>query len=52
MSEKLYMKILVEFSDGIYYEVDGEELNPEQIEIISNILEIPKMNECVSGQNK
>ena len=43
MNEKLYMKILVEFSDGIYYEVDGEGLNLEQIEIISNILEIPKM---------
>ena len=47
MSEKLYMKILVEFSDGIYYEVEGEGLNPKQIEIISNILEIPKMKEAV-----
>lgn len=46
------MKIIVEFSDGIYYELDDEELNPKQIELISHMLKIPEMNECVSGQNK
>ena len=52
MPEKRYMKIIVEFSDGIYYELNDEQLNPKQIELISHMLEIPEMNECVSGQNK
>ena len=51
MPEKRYMKIIVEFNDGIYYELDGEQLNPKQIELISHMLEIPEMNECISGQN-
>ena len=52
MSEERYMKIIVEFSDGIYYEVDGEQLNKKQVELISHMLEIPEMNDCVIGQNK
>lgn len=51
MSEK-YMKIIIEFSNGHYYELNGEQLNPKQIELISHMLEIPEMNECISGQNK
>ena len=46
------MKIIVEFSDGHCYELNGEQLNPKQIELISYILDIPEMNECISGQNK
>lgn len=46
MSEKRYMKIIVEFSDGIYYEIDGEQLNKKQIELISQMLEIPEMIEA------
>ena len=46
------MKITVEFSDNTSYEINGEQLNPKQIELIANILEIPKMNECIVGQNK
>ena len=38
------MKIIVEFSDGIYYELDGEQLNPKQVELIAHILDIPEMN--------
>ena len=52
MPEKRYMKIIVEFNNGIYYELDGEQLNPKQIELISHMLEIPEMNDCVIGQNK
>ena len=26
MSDKLYMNIIVEFSDGVYYEAKGEEI--------------------------
>ena len=52
MSEKRYMKIIVEFSDGVYYELDGEQLNPKQIELIAHMLEIPEMNNCVIGQDK
>ena len=44
MTEKRYMKIIVEFSDGIYYEFDGEWFNPKQVELISHMLEIPDMN--------
>jgi hypothetical protein len=51
MPEK-YMKIIVEFSDGHYYEIDGEELNLKQIELISHMLEIPEMVDCIIGQNK
>ena len=46
------MKIIVEFSDGVCYEIDGEQLNSKQIELISYMLEIPEMNDCISGQNK
>ena len=46
------MKIIIEFSDGVYYELDGEQLNPKQVELISYMLEIPEMNDCVIGQNK
>ena len=46
------MKIIVEFNDGISYELDGKQLNPKQIELISHILDIPEMNECAIGQNK
>ena len=52
MLEKRYMKIIVEFSDNISYELNGEQLNPKQIELIAHILDIPEMNECVIGQNK
>lgn len=40
------MKIIVEFSDGIYYEIDGEQLNKKQIELISHMFEIPEMIEA------
>ena len=43
MSEERYMKIIVEFSDGIYYEIDETELNPKQIELMAHMLEIPEM---------
>ena len=43
------MKIIVEFGDGIYYEIDSSELKSEQIELIAHILEIPKMLEYVEG---
>lgn len=46
------MKIIVKFSDNIYYELNGEQLNPKQVELIAHILDIPEMNECVIGQNK
>ena len=46
------MKIIVEFSDGAYYELNEEQLNPKQIELIAHILDIPEMNDCVIGQNK
>lgn len=49
MSEK-YMKIIVEFSDGHYYELDSEELNPKQIELISHMLEIPEMLDFVEAK--
>ena len=52
MLEKRYMKIIVEFNDGASYELDEEQLNPKQVELISHILEIPEMNDCVIGQNK
>jgi hypothetical protein len=52
MLEKRYMKIIIEFNDGISYELDGEQLNPKQIELISHILDIPEMNDCIIGQNK
>lgn len=52
MLEKRYMKIIVKFSDNIYYELNGEQLNPKQVELIAHILDIPEMNECVIGQNK
>lgn len=52
MSEKRYMKIIIEFSDDIYYELDGEQLNSKQVELISHMLEIQEMNDCVIGQNK
>ena len=41
------MKIIVEFNDGHYYEIDGEELNSKQIELISHMLKIPEMKESV-----
>ena len=46
MPEKRCMKIIVEFSDGIYYEIDEEQLNKKQIELISHMLEIPEMIEA------
>lgn len=46
------MKIIIKFSDNIYYELNGEQLNPKQVELIAHILDIPEMNECVIGQNK
>ena len=46
------MKIIVKFSDNTYYELNGEQLNPKQVELIAHILDIPEMNECVIGQNK
>lgn len=46
MPEKRDMKIIVEFSDGIYYEIDGEQLNKKQIELISHMFEIPEMIEA------
>lgn len=46
------MKIIVEFNDGISYELDDKQLNPKQIELISHILDIPEMNDCIIGQNK
>ena len=52
MLEKRYMKIIVKFSDNTYYELNGEQLNPKQVELIAHILDIPEMNECVIGQNK
>jgi hypothetical protein len=47
MDNKQYMKIIVEFSNGYYYEIDGEELNPKQIELISHMLKTPEMKELV-----
>lgn len=52
MPEKRYMKIIVEFSDGTYYEINEEQLNSKQVELIAHILEIPKMNDYVIGQNQ
>ena len=52
MLEKRYMKIIVKFSDNIYYELNGEQLNPKQVELIAHILDIPEMNDCIIGQNK
>ena len=52
MLEKRYMKIIVEFNDGVSYELDDKQLNPKQIELIAYMLEIPEMNDCVIGQNK
>ena len=52
MPKERYMKIIVEFSDNIYYELNGEQLNPKQVELIAHILDIPEMNECVIGQNQ
>ena len=52
MSEKRYMKITIEFNDGIYYELNGEQLNPKQVELMAHMFEIPEMNDCVIGQNK
>lgn len=49
MNDKLYMNIIVEFSDGIYYEAKGEELNPKQIELIAHMLGIPKMLDAEKG---
>lgn len=46
MPEKRDMKIIIKFNDGIYYEVDGEQLNKKQIELISHMLEIPEMIEA------
>ena len=46
------MKIIIEFGNGNYYELDSTQLNPKQIELISHMLEIPEMNDCVIGQNK
>lgn len=47
MPEKRYMKIIVEFSDNVYYELNGECLNPKQIELISHMFEIPEMLEYI-----
>lgn len=47
MQQEYGMKIIVEFGDGIYYEIDSLELKPEQIELIAHTLEIPKMLEYV-----
>lgn len=52
MPKERYMKIIVKFSDNIYYELNGEQLNPKQVELIAHILDIPEMNKCVIGQNK
>ena len=52
MPKERYMKIIVEFSDNTYYELNGEQLNPKQVELIAHILDIPEMNECAIGQNK
>lgn len=49
MSDKLYMNIVVEFNDGVYYQVQGEALNPKQIELIAHMLEIPKMLDAEKG---
>ena len=38
------MKIIVEFSNNIYYELNGKQLNPKQVELIAHILDIPEMN--------
>ena len=46
------MKIIVEFSNGACYELDGKQLNSKQIKLISYMLKISKMNNCVIGQNK
>ena len=40
MPKERYMKIIVEFSDNIYYELNGEQLNPKQVEL----LDISEMN--------
>ena len=40
------MNIIIEFSDNSYYELHGEQLNPKQIELISKMLDIPKMMEA------
>lgn len=43
------MKIIVEFEDGFFHEIDSSELNPKQIELLSHILQAPKI---LDGQNK
>ena len=50
MLENRYMKIIVEFSDGICYELNEKQLNSKQLELISYMLEIPEIN--IIGQNK
>jgi hypothetical protein len=47
MQKEYGMKIIVEFGEGIYYELDSSQLNPKQIELIAHMLEIPKMLEYV-----
>ena len=44
------MKIIVEFSNGTYYEVDGELLNKKQIELIAHMLDIPEMLDCIEAE--
>lgn len=46
------MKIIVEFNDGVSYELDDKQLNPKQIELIAYIFDIPEMKKCIIGQNK
>ena len=46
------MKIIIEFSDGICYEFDGEQLNPKQVELISHMLEIPEMTKVECKKTK
>ena len=52
MLEKRYMKIIVEFNDNVYYELNGEQLNPKQVELISHMLEIPEMIKAECKETK
>ena len=50
MENKKYVKVIIEFSNGTYYEVDGELLNKKQIELIAHILDIPEMLDCIRAE--
>jgi hypothetical protein len=44
------MKIIIEFGNGNYYELDSTQLNSKQIELISHMLEIPEILDFVEAE--